>query len=635
MAPIAKEPEVQNSTAPASTVSAAQAKVQPVALEITVTVNGARAVEGSDKREPFSETTQTVLVFGNGAVIRLNSTVAAGQLLFLTNEKTKKEVVCQVVKSKNYRSVSGYVELEFTEPAVGFWGMRLPGDRPAASAANGSVPVKPLPVAISGEAKTAVPVQESKPVTPPAPVVLTTSVVAPSASDELKREAARLQEQLSSMLFSETDSQKPEAGSPLPHSPAIAETTAKVIEITNAEPVPAANPFEPLNLTPVASKQNASSAMHDEEVKIPSWLEPLARNAASQASVAAVPPPVAPPALVQVVPLTAEPAENSADTDAQVPGESYDFGNKTEAPTETAETNEVAAPNFSSDLFQSTETDAAEPASGSKKGLWIGAIAATLVLAAGGGWWYTQQSASVAVKTTTELQPQLVEPAMNPEPQQKYLASTSIPAAGKTFSTPSPVKAQPDTTQKASVTPATEVQKIPNTRDAGNPLAVQTSALTRAAEPVEETRKSTFGQVRLAAPKLKGGKVSDVSNAGEPGIAMENGAEPVTAGLTASHGNQPAAPIAVGGEVKPVQLISSVPPVYPQMARSQRISGDVRIDALIDENGRVTGMKVVAGPVLLHQSAMDSVRQWKYRPATLDGKPVSMHMVVTVQFRLQ
>src|SRR5271170_1010693 len=115
-------------------------KPQPVALEVPVTVNGARTVEGSDKREPFSETTKTVLVFGNGAVIRLGSPVSAGQLLFLTNEKTKKEVVCQVVKSKNYKSVSGYVELEFTESVVGFWGMRFPSDRIAAPAPVSSVP---------------------------------------------------------------------------------------------------------------------------------------------------------------------------------------------------------------------------------------------------------------------------------------------------------------------------------------------------------------------------------------------------------------------------------------------------------------------------------------------------------------
>src|ERR1700741_5152292 len=129
MASTLKESEQNSSSGSVSPVSAAQPRVQPGALEISVTVNGARTVEGSDKREPFSETTQTVLVFGNGAVIRLNSGVAAGQLLFLTNEKTKKEVVCQVVKSKNYRNVSGYVELEFTEPAVGFWGMRFPSDR--------------------------------------------------------------------------------------------------------------------------------------------------------------------------------------------------------------------------------------------------------------------------------------------------------------------------------------------------------------------------------------------------------------------------------------------------------------------------------------------------------------------------
>src|SRR2546422_7948794 len=98
--------------------------------------------------------------FGSGAVIRLASSVAPGQLLFLTNEKTKKEVVCQVVKSKNYRNISGYVELEFTESVVGFWGMRFPGDRIGAPSQSsltpspavgspiaGGVPVTPRPVA--------------------------------------------------------------------------------------------------------------------------------------------------------------------------------------------------------------------------------------------------------------------------------------------------------------------------------------------------------------------------------------------------------------------------------------------------------------------------------------------------------
>jgi hypothetical protein len=127
MAPIANEldtllsPQQNTGSAPP-----AGTKPQPAAAEIPVTVNGARAVAGSDKREPFSENTQTVLVFLNGAVIRLSSPVSPGQLLFLTNGTTKKEVVCQVTKSKSYSSASGYVELEFKEAAPGFWGMRFP-----------------------------------------------------------------------------------------------------------------------------------------------------------------------------------------------------------------------------------------------------------------------------------------------------------------------------------------------------------------------------------------------------------------------------------------------------------------------------------------------------------------------------
>jgi protein TonB len=100
---------------------------------------------------------------------------------------------------------------------------------------------------------------------------------------------------------------------------------------------------------------------------------------------------------------------------------------------------------------------------------------------------------------------------------------------------------------------------------------------------------------------------------------------------------QPAAPVEtpVGGDVKPAKMISSVRPVYPSLARSQHVSGDVKIDALIDVNGRVTSMKVISGPTLLHQAAMDALRQWKYQPATLDGKPVPMHLTITLQFRVQ
>src|SRR2546425_3954139 len=172
MAPIAKEPDALNSAQTnAGATTPSSAKPQPAAAEIPVTVNGARTVEGSDKREPFSENTQTVLVFANGAVIRLSSPVASGQLLFLTNEKTKKEVVCQVVKSKNYSNVSGYVELEFTEAAPGFWGLRFPTNGQATSAPGAVKPIASAP-ASSGKSLEAK-IAETKAKTPAAPATTT------------------------------------------------------------------------------------------------------------------------------------------------------------------------------------------------------------------------------------------------------------------------------------------------------------------------------------------------------------------------------------------------------------------------------------------------------------------------------
>ena len=99
---------------------------EPVALETTVVATGARPGDSSSKRELFTEETQTVLVFERGAVIRLSAAVADGQLLFLTNKSTGKEVVTQVVRKRSFRPTNCYVDLEFTDPCPGFWGIEFP-----------------------------------------------------------------------------------------------------------------------------------------------------------------------------------------------------------------------------------------------------------------------------------------------------------------------------------------------------------------------------------------------------------------------------------------------------------------------------------------------------------------------------
>jgi TonB family protein len=90
----------------------------------------------------------------------------------------------------------------------------------------------------------------------------------------------------------------------------------------------------------------------------------------------------------------------------------------------------------------------------------------------------------------------------------------------------------------------------------------------------------------------------------------------------------------VGGMVQQARLIRSVAPVYPPLAKATRASGDVVVDALIDATGSVTSVKVISGPVLLQQAAMETVHKWKYEPARLDGQAVAMHLNVIVRFRL-
>src|SRR5260370_7818225 len=76
-------PETAQLPAPNNTSpSDAAIKQQAVALEVPVTVNGARPVEGSDKRDPFSENPKTLPLSANATIIRLSSSFPPPHSLF-------------------------------------------------------------------------------------------------------------------------------------------------------------------------------------------------------------------------------------------------------------------------------------------------------------------------------------------------------------------------------------------------------------------------------------------------------------------------------------------------------------------------------------------------------------------------
>ena len=93
-------------------------------------------------------------------------------------------------------------------------------------------------------------------------------------------------------------------------------------------------------------------------------------------------------------------------------------------------------------------------------------------------------------------------------------------------------------------------------------------------------------------------------------------------------------PMRVGGDVKAPVMRVHVDPVYPEVARKARVSGEVVVECTIDKRGNVTNVKVLQPRPFLTDAAVEAVRQWKFEPATLHGEPVDVLLTSTVKFSL-
>jgi TonB family protein len=611
-------------------VAAGSAKPQPVAVEIPVTVNGASTVAGSEKREPFSESTQTVLVFGSGAVIRLTATVGPGQLLFVTNEKSKKEVVCQVVKSKQSGGTGGYVELKFTEAAADFWGIRFPGGAlaPAPAAAPPAIP--PGPAAKSPEPKREDlkittplaaepnPQPAAKPVivfpsTPAQPAATAKSTThegelrAPAVDRAPSAEAPPKLPTLSDFLSHGSNGLELKA----PERPHVEQSPRPASAAPDPLSAPAEKDPKPglgaaLGMTPHPAPGTATFDLAAEEVKIPSWLEPLARNSASPVEGKA-----------EGTGSEARVGEDPAGSPEAGALESHDQKGVLTL------SGEGRAPNFGTSL----PLGAAEQAKGSGKGWKIALLILALALVTAAAWyWYVRQPSKVSASEISNA--------------ARGLESMPAPAVSNPAPEPAEANIVNRTPSRTIEQPAATLQNPAG--EAGQTRAALNGTRANHAEPPvaiaeeQQENKPVLGAVRLAAPVVTRSAAPQDSSS-DPGLALGGVSSQDSSGLSmlANKDTQPVAPLPVGGDVIPARLLSSVPPVYPPLARAQRLSGDVTIDALIDANGHVSATRVISGPALLHRAAMEAVQHWKYRPATLNGQATAMHLTVTVQFRLE
>ena len=95
-------------------------------------------------------------------------------------------------------------------------------------------------------------------------------------------------------------------------------------------------------------------------------------------------------------------------------------------------------------------------------------------------------------------------------------------------------------------------------------------------------------------------------------------------------------PLRVGGDVKAPVVVHRTEPKYTDTARRAHTTGVVIVEATIDKNGNVDRVKVLKGLDFgLTEQAVEAVKQWKFRPGTLNGEPVEVLFNLTVNFTLE
>lgn len=268
----------------------------------------------------------------------------------------------------------------------------------------------------------------------------------------------------------------------------------------------------------------------------------------------------------------------------------------------------AAAPDFGPELtFSGYET---EP-SGHRRWLLAAAILAIFAVIVLAGWrLYVARSAgtakpapAVATQPQAAPAPQAV-PAPQPAQAQEMKPSESAMAAGK--HSPSNSAAIAPSPSKAAATSETPddvtIRRAPQpVVEADEPVRRPTASGKSRALPASETQAP---QLALPSPDL-------------PAVLAQPSPTVVTAPVS---------------RMVAAQLVTRVPPAYPEAARRLQMAGKVVLKATITKAGSVGNVEWVSGNELFRNSALAAVKQWRYKPASLNGQPVDSDLQIVLQF---
>ncbi len=146
----------------------------------------------------------------------------------------------------------------------------------------------------------------------------------------------------------------------------------------------------------------------------------------------------------------------------------------------------------------------------------------------------------------------------------------------------------------------------------GQPVEVETRVTVNFALPNTHPAEGVVGDMPGGVPPDAPSAIKSVS----PLHALRPGVVRVSQGVMAE------------------RVISKVPPDYPPDAQQARIQGTVVLRVNIDKEGNVSNIQLISGHPILAPAAINSVKQWKYKPYLLNGTPVEVETQVTVNFTL-
>jgi len=112
-----------------------------------------------------------------------------------------------------------------------------------------------------------------------------------------------------------------------------------------------------------------------------------------------------------------------------------------------------------------------------------------------------------------------------------------------------------------------------------------------------------------------------------------------TSGPSGSQGASPSTTagkrVSVPANIVAASIVTKIDPEYPAESRAKNVQGEVLLHATIDKEGNVSQVRVWSGDDMLAKSAVEAVRQWKYKPMLVDGVPREIDTTITVTFSMK